>query len=400
MTPRSAMAMSRSGPERSKPSVTSPSSPFACTVASSTPSRQARSSRSPKRTRSPTRSRLPGFMNAVQRCGASRLCNVASMRTTDPSRSRRPESRAGITRVSLNTTASPGRSSPGRSLTTPSASAPPAPTTSKRAESRGLAGRSAIRSSGRSKSKSERRIGRPAYASRPPRANDATLSGGIRGHAGGDDLARLARRLALGQGVDVLHALGDDAPDRVVAVQVRRFVEADEELAVGRVWVVGPGHRADAAHVRLGRELRAQIRLRRAARARARWVAALGHESWNHPVEHDPVVEPFARQLLDPLHVSGGEIGPQPDRDRAGLEREDQDVLRVVGHRGAPSVWARTRLLARVRRALQAPRQRSDFQTRAPAPILRVPVQQLKGGGPVSHCLQPRSHSVTWSLEK
>ena len=147
--------MSRSGPEKSKARVISPPSPFFFTVASSAPSRQARSARSPKRTRSPGFSRLPGFMKAVQREGDSRRCSVASTRTTDSSRIRTPESRAAITLVSLTTTTSPGLSSSGRSRTIRSSSAPSTGTRSSRAASRGSAGRNAIRSSGSSKSKSE-----------------------------------------------------------------------------------------------------------------------------------------------------------------------------------------------------------------------------------------------------
>ena len=68
-----------------------------------------------------------------------------------PSRVRVPFSAAGMTRVSLNTSASPGASKPGRSVITLSASGSAAsgPTTSSRAASRGCTGLSAISSSGR-----------------------------------------------------------------------------------------------------------------------------------------------------------------------------------------------------------------------------------------------------------
>src|SRR5438067_2634756 len=68
-------------------------------------------------------------------------------------------SRAGMTFVSLNTRRSPGRSSPGKSVARRSANSPAAGMTSSRALSRGSAGRSAIRSRGRSKSKSASCIG-------------------------------------------------------------------------------------------------------------------------------------------------------------------------------------------------------------------------------------------------
>ncbi len=45
-----------------------------------------------------------------------------------------------------------------------------------------------------------------------------------------DDLARAARRLALGQGVDVFHAGFDLTPDGVLTIQEGGVVEHDEEL--------------------------------------------------------------------------------------------------------------------------------------------------------------------------
>ena len=73
---------------------------------------------------------------------------------------RRPFSRAGITLVSLTTSASPARSRSGRSRTQRSSSSGSAPgrTTSRRAASRGAIGRNAIRSGGRSKSNRSVRI--------------------------------------------------------------------------------------------------------------------------------------------------------------------------------------------------------------------------------------------------
>ena len=77
---------------------------------------------------------------------------------------------AGMTLVSLKTSRSPGPSSDGRSRTMRSSNAAPGLTTSSRAASRGSAGRSAIRSSGRSKSKRSTRtvrLSRPAAGDRP-----------------------------------------------------------------------------------------------------------------------------------------------------------------------------------------------------------------------------------------
>src|SRR5690606_20180593 len=142
-------------------------------------------------------------------------------------------------------------------------------------------------------------------------------SAGVTGSGPADlhrnDLARLARGLAPGQGVDVLHAPGHLAPDGVLAVEIAGVVEADEELAVGRVRIVRPGHRADAAHMRLAAELGLQVGLVRTAAAGAGRIAALGHEAGDDAVEDDAVIKALARQFLDPRHVAGSQVGAQAD---------------------------------------------------------------------------------------
>src|SRR3546814_11266786 len=45
------------------------------------------------------------------------------------------------------------------------------------------------------------------------------------------DLPRLARRLAFGQRVDMVHAVDHFAPDGILIVEEARIFEADEELA-------------------------------------------------------------------------------------------------------------------------------------------------------------------------
>src|SRR5438477_420478 len=77
MWPTACIASSRNGPERSKPSSTSPASPFSITVASSRPRKQEFWSW-PKWMRSPAAMRLPGRIKACQRSGATRICSVAS----------------------------------------------------------------------------------------------------------------------------------------------------------------------------------------------------------------------------------------------------------------------------------------------------------------------------------
>ena len=113
---------------------------------------------SPKRMRSPTFSFFAGLTSARQRLASRRLISVASMAATAAPRTRMPSSRAAMTRVSLTTSASPGFSSRGRSNTCASSSPPSGATTSIRAASRGLAGFSAMRSGGRSKSNRSTRI--------------------------------------------------------------------------------------------------------------------------------------------------------------------------------------------------------------------------------------------------
>ena len=153
MRPTAVSAAIRSAPPRSKANSTSPPSPFSATVADKPPSNA---------TASPGFSFLAGRAKARQRSAATLLCRVTSM----PAAPRRPNNRAGITRVSLKTRRSPGRSSDGSSRTIWSRRE--SATSSRRAESRGTAGRSAISAGGRSKSKSLTFMGvprgRPIYA--------------------------------------------------------------------------------------------------------------------------------------------------------------------------------------------------------------------------------------------
>ena len=60
-------------------------------------------------------------------------------------------------------------------------------------------------------------------------------------------------------------------------------------------------------------------------------AAGLGHEAVDHAVEHDAVVEAFARQLLDALDVLGREVGAQRDDDAAFGGLHDEGVLGVGG---------------------------------------------------------------------
>ena len=96
-----------------KASVTSPPSPLASTVASSCPRKHTRPS-APKRTTSPGFSRFAGRTNACQREPSSRLISVAAiagsrcLAAADPAAVKL----AGMTLVSLTTSASPRAAAP------------------------------------------------------------------------------------------------------------------------------------------------------------------------------------------------------------------------------------------------------------------------------------------------
>jgi hypothetical protein len=90
----------------------------------------------------------------------------------------------------------------------------------------------------------------------------------------------------------------------------------------------GAGHRADAAHVRLLAELGLDVRLVRTAAARARRIAALGHEARDHAVEDDAVIEALADQFLDALDVARRQVGTHLDRDRTGSRASGSGCFR------------------------------------------------------------------------
>src|SRR5215831_16045126 len=261
--------------------------------------------------RSPTARRLAGLEKARQRLASTRLCRLKEISARWPARVRSPSSAARMTRVSLNTRTSPGRTRSGRSRTTrssrlrscavgrrysseggtPGASRvacccedvalrAPGCATRSRAASRGEAGSSAMRSSGRSKSKRSVRMAVSDPAGLTPlrsignwgprfqlRKCDMT-SKVSRDLERGDPVGILHGLTALDL-VHVLHALDHLAPDGVLPVQERCIVEADEELAVGAVRVLCTRHGAHAAHVRFGVELRGKVWVTRSAGAGA-----------------------------------------------------------------------------------------------------------------------------------
>src|SRR5229473_2094330 len=100
----------------------------------------------------------------------------------------------------------------------------------------------------------------------------------VGGHVRLDDLVGILHRLAALDLVDVLHAFGHLAPDRVLAVEEGGVVEADEELAVAGIRARGTRHRGGAAHMRFLVEFGLQL-LAGTAGAGALRAAGLRHEA-------------------------------------------------------------------------------------------------------------------------
>ena len=67
----------------------------------------------------------------------------------------------------------------------------------------------------------------------------------------------------------------------------------------------------------------------RAAGSRSLRAAGLCHEPLNDAVEHDAVVELFARQLLDVVDMTGRQIGAHLDDDFAFGRLQDQGVFGI-----------------------------------------------------------------------
>src|ERR1700694_5732865 len=160
------------------------------------------------------------------------------------------------------------------------------------------------------------------------RSSPRGKSGRVQGHACLDDLVRVLHRLAALDLVDVLHARRDLAPNRVLVVEERCVVKADEELAVAGIRAGGARHRGGAADMRLLVELGLEL-LAGAAGAGALRTAGLRHEAVDHPMEHDAVVKSLAHQFLDPGDMAGGKIGPHFDGDRSLRGFEDQSIFGV-----------------------------------------------------------------------
>ena len=159
MSPRSAMAWSSTGPWNANDSVTSPPSPFASTVASSWPRKQTLPS-SPKRTMSPGASFFAGRTKARQREPSIRSVQGRLDLAASASRPmRRPISRAGMTLRVVDDERVAGAQQVRQVARRCGRRARAArPHHQQPRASRGTAGRSAMRSAGRSKSNRSVRI--------------------------------------------------------------------------------------------------------------------------------------------------------------------------------------------------------------------------------------------------
>src|SRR3546814_8302080 len=79
-------------------------------------------------------------------------------------------------------------------------------------------------------------------------------------------------------------------------------------------------------------EFRLQIGKIRTALPRARRIAGLGHEAFDHAMEDDAIVKAAPRQSLDPLDVVGGKIGTQLDTPAPTVGRDQsRTIFRLNG---------------------------------------------------------------------
>src|SRR5579883_1623350 len=196
-------------------------------------------------------------------------------------------------------------------------------TTRSRAESRGEAGRNAMRSGGRSKSKRSVRTNRHvgwverSETHHPLRRIDNSTTGfGCAQHilhvprdARPDDAVRIGYRLAALDPVYVFHPGRHFAPDSVLAVEPFRVLEADEELAVAGIRTLRPRHRHRAAHMFFIGEFGFEL-LARAAGAGAARTSGLRHKPVDHAMELQSVIEAVAHQFLDASDVVGRKVRP------------------------------------------------------------------------------------------
>src|SRR5579875_3291142 len=227
-----------------------------------------------------------------------------------------------MTRVSLTASTSPGSNWLGRSRIVRSSKrgVPCGRTTRSRAESRGSAGRSAMRPGGRSKSKRATRITWFSPASgllislllalrSCSCAKAFAWIAAASADSRGNDPVRVADGLAALDLIDILHARYDLSPDGILLVEKARVGKTDEELRVGGIWIL------------------------RAAGSRPVRTARLRHKSVDHAMERDAIVELLCSELLDMRDMGWGEVGPHFDDD-GPLRSFESERVTSFGHAG------------------------------------------------------------------
>ena len=140
---------------------------------------------------------------------------------------------------------------------------------------------------------------------------------------------------------------------------------AADRAAVGRA-----RHAAGAAQeVPLGGELRRQVGQLRAAGAGAGRIAALRHESLDHPMERRVVIEPLARQRLDLRDGFRRQVGEHLDHHPAVFQIHVQRIFRIERRLGAaaaapaaarPAAASETPVNSKVRRSMEELRESDE----------------------------------------
>src|SRR5262249_25826855 len=138
----------------------------------------------------------------------------------------------------------------------------------------------------------------------------------------------VARLVALLDRIDELHALRHLAEERVLAVEEGRRLEADEELAVAGIGVVGARETDRAAQEMSLRELGLHG-LAGAAGAVTERIARLRHEAGDDAMKFEPVIEALFGELLDVRHRLRREIRPELDDDAPRGHIEVESVLEI-----------------------------------------------------------------------
>ncbi len=104
--------------------------------------------------------------------------------------------------------------------------------------------------------------------------------------------------------------VGRLAECRVLSIEVRHPIQADEDLGTGGIGIAGACHRQDARFVKVLIEL-GRDGIPWTARAGSLRAADLQHESGNDAMHDDAVVKPDASQTDQVPTMSRGHIGPE-----------------------------------------------------------------------------------------